>query len=186
MESFVLHARLAADCHLITELPLCRALLFDDSRYPWVILVPRHNGVREIFELGPDDRRRLLDESCAVGELLMRTFDGAKLNIGALGNLVPQLHLHHVVRREDDPAWPGPVWGHSAPQPYAPMAREQRVALLRSQLVSWRPERQLKIARDQAFLVLAAKAFHAVFDSRGEAAVSDGTCIDEMQRTTST
>lgn len=118
MSAFSLHERLAADCHLVGDLALSRVLLFDDRRYPWVILVPRRVAVREIYELDPADRLMLLDESCRLGESLMRHFAGDKLNVAALGNLVPQLHLHHVVRSHEDPAWPGPVWGHSAPSRY--------------------------------------------------------------------
>lgn len=113
---------------------LCRVLLFDDWRYPWVILVPRRAGVREIFQLVPADRQALLDESCRLAELMLDLFEGGKLNIGALGNLVPQLHLHHVLRRADDPAWPGPVWGHSPRLPYAADAGTQRAQDLRAGL----------------------------------------------------
>ena len=132
MNTFSLHPQLARDCHLVGDLPLSRVLLLDDCRYPWVILVPRRVGIREIHQLDPLDRGRLLDESCRLGEWLLETFGGDKLNIAALGNLVPQLHLHHVVRRHDDPAWPGPVWGHSAAQPYLADALQQRLGQLRS------------------------------------------------------
>ena len=133
MSGFVLHPRLADDSHLIGDLPLSRVLLADDSRYPWVILVPRRPAVREIFELASDDRVGLLDESCRIGASLMRIFDGEKLNIAALGNLVPQLHLHHVVRAQDDPAWPGPVWGHSPGIPYLPGPLAERLQILRAE-----------------------------------------------------
>ncbi len=131
MTRFDLHPQLAADCHLIGDLPLSRALLLNDRRYPWVILVPRRADVREIFELSPTDRGQLLDESCHVGEWLMDAFGGDKLNIGALGNLVPQLHVHHVVRHVDDPAWPGPVWGHSPAEAYPEAERAERLTRLR-------------------------------------------------------
>jgi diadenosine tetraphosphate (Ap4A) HIT family hydrolase len=134
MEPFRLHPQLEADCHPVGDLKLSRVLLLDDCRYPWVVLVPRRSGVREIFELAPGDRRDLLEESCRVGEFMMAAFAGDKLNIGALGNLVPQLHLHHVVRHRDDPAWPGPVWGHAPRQAYAPQALRDRISLLREGL----------------------------------------------------
>jgi len=134
VETFSLHAQLQADCHPVGDLALSRALLLDDSRYPWVILVPRRPGVREIYQLAAGDRVALLEESCRVGEFMMQAFGGDKLNLGALGNLVPQLHLHHVVRYRDDPAWPGPVWGHSPRIGYAPQALADRLALLRSGL----------------------------------------------------
>ena len=116
------------------DLTLSRVLLLDDSRYPWLILVPRRPDVREIYQLNPADRERLLDESCRVGEFIMQAFAGEKLNIGALGNLVPQLHLHHVVRNRTDPAWPGPVWGHSPAVAYAPGALAARRRIIREGL----------------------------------------------------
>lgn len=131
MNDFVLHPQLAADCHLIGDLPLSRALLLNDRRYPWVILVPRRQDVREIYQLSSADRSQLLGESCQVGELLMEAFGGDKLNIGALGNLVPQLHVHHIVRHVDDPAWPGPVWGHSPAEAYPPAELAERLERLR-------------------------------------------------------
>ena len=134
MNDFDLHPRLAADCHLIGDLALSRALLMNDSRYPWVILVPRRPALTELYELPPADRRALLDECCRIGELLMERFEGDKLNMGALGNLVPQLHLHLVVRRDLDPAWPGPVWGHSPAVPYSAEAVAQRLSMLRGAL----------------------------------------------------
>lgn len=134
METFNLHPRLASDCHLLGELALCRVLLLDDARYPWVVLVPRRSGIREIYELNSEDRDALLRESCLTGEFMMQAFAGEKLNIGALGNLVPQLHLHHVVRHAADLAWPGPVWGHSAAEPYARDLLAERVACLREGL----------------------------------------------------
>lgn len=134
MNEFVLHPRLQADCRLIGELPLSTALLFDDCRYPWLILVPRRPGLREVYQLDAADRALLLDETCRVGEFLMRTFAGDKLNVGALGNLVPQLHVHLVVRRSDDPAWPGPVWGHSTALHYAADQLQERLAILRQGL----------------------------------------------------
>jgi diadenosine tetraphosphate (Ap4A) HIT family hydrolase len=134
MTEFLLHPRLAADCHAVGDLPLCRVLLFDDSRYPWIVLVPRRPGLREIYDLAAADRATLFEEVSRVGEELMRVCPGDKLNLGALGNLVPQLHLHLVVRSTDDPAWPGPVWGHSAAQAYAADALGERLALLREAL----------------------------------------------------
>jgi diadenosine tetraphosphate (Ap4A) HIT family hydrolase len=134
MTPFRLDARLAGDCHLAGDLPLSRVLLFDDCRYPWVILVPRRDGLREIHELEPADRQQLLDESCRVGRWLLATFRADKLNVAALGNLVPQLHVHHVARRVGDPAWPGPVWGHSRAEPYPADALAERLKSLRQGL----------------------------------------------------
>ncbi|MBU0498656.1 MAG: HIT domain-containing protein [Gammaproteobacteria bacterium] len=100
----------------------------NDSRYPWLILVPRRQGLREIHHLDGADRLLLWDESCRVAEFMERRFQPDKLNVAALGNLVPQLHLHHIARFQDDPAWPGPVWGHS---PFVPYAEEEGLALVR-------------------------------------------------------
>lgn len=120
MNGFELHPRLAADCITLGNLDLCRVLLMDDARFPWLILVPRRAGATEIHRLPEDDQRRLWQESARLSAFLMETFEGDRLNLGALGNLVPQLHLHHVVRRRNDPCWPGPVWGCGERQPYAP------------------------------------------------------------------
>lgn len=134
MTEFQLHPRLQADCHAVGDLALCRVLLFDDSRYPWLVLVPRRPGLREIYDLSGPERSALFEEVTGVGEQLMRACPGDKLNLGALGNLVPQLHLHLVVRRTDDPAWPGPVWGHSTAQPYRVDALAERLAVVRGAL----------------------------------------------------
>jgi diadenosine tetraphosphate (Ap4A) HIT family hydrolase len=114
-----IHPRLIADCIPLVRLPLCHLLLMNDSNFPWFILVPDREGIREIYQLDDADRAQLLRESCQLGEFLMRHFAGDKLNVAALGNQVPQLHLHHIVRHEDDPAWPAPVWGRLPPAAYA-------------------------------------------------------------------
>ncbi|MCP5352605.1 MAG: HIT domain-containing protein [Chromatiales bacterium] len=119
MVSFALHPRLAADTFAVGDLELCRVLLMNDARYPWLILVPRRDGLREIHELGTADRAMLMDESCRVAEVMQAQFAPDKLNIGVLGNIVPQLHMHHIARFTGDPAWPGPVWGHSPAVAYA-------------------------------------------------------------------
>jgi len=106
-----LHPRLAADCIRLGRFQLCHLLLMNDSSYPWFILVPDRDNVREIIDLDPADRRQLLDESCLLSGFLVQTFKGDKLNVAAIGNLVPQLHLHHVVRSTSDRSWPMPVWG---------------------------------------------------------------------------
>ncbi|MGD8421126.1 MAG: HIT domain-containing protein [Gammaproteobacteria bacterium] len=120
-----IHPRLAADCILLGRFPLSRLLLMNDSNYPWFILVPDRDEIREIYQLDDADRAQLLDESCALAEFLVGEFDGDKLNIAALGNQVPQLHLHHIVRYESDPAWPAPVWGRHPPIAYAPKALQE-------------------------------------------------------------
>ena len=109
--SFSLHPQLAADTLIMGELELCSLLLMNDRQYPWFILVPRREGLREIHELADHDQQLLLKESNALCRWLMAEFKPDKLNIAALGNVVPQLHIHHIARFRSDPAWPAPVWG---------------------------------------------------------------------------
>ncbi|WMP16089.1 HIT family protein [Thiothrix lacustris] len=131
---FSLHPQLAQDTHLVTDLPLCRVLLMNESRYPWFILVPRRAGIREIHELMPAERQQLWAESDQVNSALMALFQPDKLNLAALGNMVPQLHLHHIARFQRDAAWPAPVWGKFVPEPYAAEAAALRCEAMRSQL----------------------------------------------------
>ncbi|WP_106476178.1 HIT domain-containing protein [Phytohalomonas tamaricis] len=131
MAPFELHSRLAADTAPIASLPLCHVLLMNDARYPWVILVPAVANIREIYDLTHSDQTKLWQEITAVGETLMTHFNGDKLNIGALGNQVPQLHVHVIVRFGDDAAWPGPVWGQGQAVPYDEPLLSQRVSELR-------------------------------------------------------
>lgn len=120
MNTFTLHPRLAEDCLALGDLPLCTILLLNDARYPWFILVPRREGLREIYQMSEADQTRFWAESTAFGQSAMELFGGDKLNIGALGNMVAQLHVHHIIRYEDDPAWPGAVWGGPGePAPYS-------------------------------------------------------------------
>ncbi len=129
---FELAEQLERDTVLVGNLPLSMLLLSKDANYPWCILVPRREGVGEIYELAAEDQKQLWRESALLGERMMRLFQGDKLNIGALGNLVPQLHLHHVVRYRTDAAWPGPIWGGAAAKKYeAGKLRERRDALRR-------------------------------------------------------
>ncbi len=115
---FQLHERLAADTHSLGKSGLCEIRLMNDSTWPWVILVPAVSGIREIYQLEPEQQIKLLQESSVLSKGMMEIFGGDKMNVAALGNMVPQLHLHHIVRFEGDPAWPGPVWGKQAPVPY--------------------------------------------------------------------
>jgi diadenosine tetraphosphate (Ap4A) HIT family hydrolase len=131
---FALHARLAADTLALGDFPLCRLLLMNDAQYPWFILVPRRAGAREIYELAERDQQQLLQESSALSRALMAAFRGDKLNVAALGNLVPQLHVHHVVRYAGDAAWPMPVWGRHPARPYGDPERRARLQALRPHL----------------------------------------------------
>jgi diadenosine tetraphosphate (Ap4A) HIT family hydrolase len=108
---FELHPQLAKDCLVLGDFPLCRVLLNRDANYPWFILVPRRDAIREIFELSEADQQQLLWESSYFSQQIYPLFNADKLNVAALGNMVPQLHMHHIVRYENDVAWPGPVWG---------------------------------------------------------------------------
>ena len=127
-----IHPQLANDCVVLGRLPLCHLLLMNDSHYPWFILVPARADIREIYQLEEDDRLQLLGESCQLSEFLMKVYAGDKLNVAALGNQVPQLHLHHIVRFVGDAAWPAPVWGKHAAQAYSPAAIEEVRTLLSS------------------------------------------------------
>lgn len=128
---FVLHPRLAADSIEIGRLPLCRLLLINDANYPWCVLVPQREDMREIHQLSQEDRRQLLNESCVLSELMETLFQPVKMNVAALGNMVPQLHLHHIARFESDLAWPEPIWGAVAAKPYEERQGSYRVDLIR-------------------------------------------------------
>ena len=103
----------------------------NDRRFPWLILVPEREGAREIHELSPPDRAVIIEEISGASEALARLFHPDKLNVGALGNIVPQLHVHVVARFAADPAWPGPVWGSGAAVPYARQELDDLVATLK-------------------------------------------------------
>jgi diadenosine tetraphosphate (Ap4A) HIT family hydrolase len=126
-----LHPQLRKDCLLIGRFTLCHLLLMQDANYPWFILVPDREGIREIYELSEADQVQLLRESSQLSALLATRFRADKLNIAALGNVVPQLHVHHIVRYRDDPAWPAPVWGRVPARPYTPEERAGVLGLLR-------------------------------------------------------
>ena len=125
---FTLHPQLQQDCIELGRFSLCRLLLLNDSRYPWCILVPQRDGIREIHELEADDQRQLLEESVRLGRFLAQEFRAHKLNVAALGNMVPQLHVHHIVRYSHDRAWPRPVWGLGEAMPYSPEGLEEMQA----------------------------------------------------------
>jgi len=119
MTEFILHPILEKDTITLGDLELCRVLLMNEQQVPWVILVPRRNEISELYQLDEDEQDQALRESILISEIIMHHFNGDKLNTAALGNMVPQLHLHHVVRFKNDPAWPKPVWGNIKPQPYS-------------------------------------------------------------------
>ncbi len=127
---FKLDPRLEADCVGVGNLALCSVLLMNNATLPWLILVPRRPHVEEIFQLNAADRALLMEESHLVGKVLMEEYKGEKLNVAALGNQVRQLHVHHIVRYQDDPCWPNPVWGRIPDQPYSDAALAETVARL--------------------------------------------------------
>ena len=116
--SFALDDRLARDTFAGGDMTLSRALLMNDARWPWLILVPRRDGLVELTDLEPADRAQLIEEGSRAAQWLKAHTGPSKINIGALGNIVRQLHLHVVARKVGDPAWPGPVWGFGAAEPY--------------------------------------------------------------------
>ena len=129
-----LDPRLAADSLFVADGPLSQFRLVDDARFPWLVLVPRVPGAIEWIDLPGDAQRLLLAELNLAGRLLRGLGPVHKLNIGALGNVVRQLHVHVVARQQDDAAWPGPVWGAVVRQPYVASAREALLSSLRSAL----------------------------------------------------
>lgn len=131
---FELHPQLAKDCLSLGRLTLCRLLLMNDANYPWFILVPEREAVREIHELADADRHLLWDESARLSRALQAGFAPHNLNIAALGNQVTQLHVHHIVRYTHDPAWPNPVWGKLPPKAYYGAEPQKLATLMRSLL----------------------------------------------------
>lgn len=134
MTDFALHPRLAADTLPVADLPLSRVLLMRDARFPWLILVPRRPGLREVTDLDAGERCILMEEIAAASLALQRDTGAEKMNVGALGNAVAQLHVHVVARFAADAAWPGPVWGSGAAQPYLAGAAEALAGRLASAL----------------------------------------------------
>jgi diadenosine tetraphosphate (Ap4A) HIT family hydrolase len=131
---FVLDPRLAADTVWLCDWTLSSVLLMNDRRYPWVVLVPRHAGMVEPFDLSSETQERLWREVGHAGTLLKRATGAAKINIGALGNIVSQLHVHVIARNEGDAAWPGPVWGKGAAERFEATALTQETERFRKLL----------------------------------------------------
>ena len=122
-----LHPQLAQDCVEIGRFPLCRVLLMNDANNPWFILVPDRDNVAELFQLSDADQQQWLKESAELSRVIYELFQPDKLNMGALGNIVPQLHIHYVARYRDDPAWPKPVWGNMTAKAYDAGTLEERM-----------------------------------------------------------
>lgn len=134
LDSFQLDPRLAADTHALGKLELSRVLLMDDARFPWLILVPRRTGLRELTDLGQPEQRVLLDEIDRCARALQTLFVPDKLNIATLGNVVAQLHVHVIARFKSDVAWPRPVWGAGARTPYPADVVRERAQMMRRAL----------------------------------------------------
>jgi diadenosine tetraphosphate (Ap4A) HIT family hydrolase len=131
-----LHPRLEADTHPVARWPLCDVRLMEDARYAWLILVPRIADAVEIVDLPTDAQQQLTAEIARASHALRTVASPHKLNIGALGNVVRQLHVHVLARFEGDAAWPGPVWGHGQAEPYTDEARSARLQALRAACAS--------------------------------------------------
>jgi len=144
--AFELHPQLAADTIELARWPLCRVLLMNDRTYPWLILVPQLPGLREIFDLDANDRGRLMEETAHAARLLAELTQADKTNVAALGNMVPQLHIHVIARFATDPAWPGPVWGKVPAEAYDPVSLNHTLAALSDLLT--RPPRNLRVVSE--------------------------------------
>lgn len=132
---FNLHPRLAEDAVVIGRFDLSLLLLSKDANYPWCILVPQREDIFEIYQLDETDQLQLVRESSRLAEVMMSLFDAHKMNIAALGNVVRQLHLHHIARFADDAAWPQPIWGKLPARDYSPEHWAERVRRLQNALV---------------------------------------------------
>ena len=127
-----LHPQLEKDCIIIGEFTLCTLMLINDANYPWFILLPNREGITETHQLSTEDQQQLLKESMFFCLCLEQVFHPDKLNIAALGNVVPQLHIHHIARFTTDACWPEPVWGKVAPIPYT----SERLKDIKKQLLN--------------------------------------------------
>lgn len=138
-----LHPQLQQDCIYLGRLDLCQLLLINDSQYPWCILVPDRDNIKEIYELSNEEQLQLCHESSLLASGMMQAYAGDKMNVAALGNVVPQLHIHHIVRFRSDPAWPAPVWGKLPARAYSEAELQATIQKLRKQFansVAWSNE----------------------------------------------
>ena len=131
---FILDLRLAVDSEPVLTLALSDVRLMNDARFPWLIMVPRRMGKVEIIDLEVADRALLMEEIAAVSHALKTVSGCHKLNVGALGNIVRQLHVHVIARQTADPAWPGPAWGNGEAVAYRPEERSRLIGLIRAAL----------------------------------------------------
>ncbi len=129
-----LHPQLAKDTVNLGDLPLSRVFIIKDANYPWLLLVPRRPNVSDIIDLNEVEQAQLMTEITRVARALKLETPCDKLNIAALGNVVPQLHIHIISRRKSDPAWPKPVWGVAPPLPFDPVELEKFITVIRRQI----------------------------------------------------
>jgi len=129
--TFQLHPQLEKDCLSVGRFALSQVLLMNDSQFPWFILVPERESISGIYQLSVVDRGLLQKESCFLSEALAKLYRADKMNIAAIGNIVPQLHLHHIVRYQNDAAWPAPVWGKFAAVPYSNLEADKVIGKVR-------------------------------------------------------
>lgn len=134
--TFTLHPQLAADTVLIKEEEDLLLLMMNDRQYPWFIVVPKLDGITEWHQLPEEMQIRLHLYCVKLGKAVATSFDSKKINTAALGNMVSQLHVHVIGRRQDDPAWPKPVWGHTQPIPMEEKELNTRANTL-NQYFSW-------------------------------------------------
>lgn len=132
--NFQLHPRLQQDCITIGRFELCRLLMMNDRQYPWFILVPEISNLTELYQLDKTQYAVFMEESCYLAENLAALFEADKMNIANIGNMVAQLHIHHIVRYQTDSAWPTPVWGKFAAVPYTKAQITERVSQVTARL----------------------------------------------------
>ena len=133
-ERWSLHPQLARDAVAIGDLALSRVLVANDANWPWLLLVPRREGVCEIIDLDEAEQAQLITEIAHAGRALKEVTACDKLNVAALGNVVPQLHVHVIARRSGDAGWPKPIWGAAPPIPHEPRELERFIAAIRRKL----------------------------------------------------
>lgn len=145
---FELDQRLHEDCFEVCRVPLSRVLLMNDATYPWFVLVPQREGITEIHALTDEDQLQMIRESSYLSRTLAVIFKADKMNVASLGNVVSQLHIHHIVRYKNDPAWPGPVWGRRPAIPYDENEKDRRIGRVRSILYDDIESPAIRLARD--------------------------------------
>jgi diadenosine tetraphosphate (Ap4A) HIT family hydrolase len=134
MTTFVLHPQLEKDSVLVAKLTLCSVRLINDINYPWLILVPQVAGISDIIDLSDAQQQILWQESALISRVLKHLFTPDKLNVAALGNMVSQLHLHHIVRYKDDISWPRPVWGQVPSKLYSNQQLSKQIELIKIEI----------------------------------------------------